>query len=346
MFVCFLFLTCDICSKNHARAMDSMQASLESEQRAKAEALRIKKKLEGDINELEIALDHANKANSEAQKAIKRYQGQHREAECAYEEEQRQRQEVVEKATLADRRANALAGEMEEARSLLDSAERGKRQTEAELSESRHAVNEMTSINPKASSDKRAVESAVHTMHAEIDDMLQQAKNSEEKAKKAMVDAARLADELRAEQDHTNSQGKAKRALETQLAELENKFNDANENAIRGGRAAMAKLETRIRDLEVELGNVQARTGENTKGFQKSERRSKELAFQIEEDKKNQDRMSDLATKLQSKIKTYKKQIEEAEEIAALNLAKFRKAQQEFEETEERAKLAEAQMRF
>merc|ERR1712001_654862 len=194
--------------KNHARAMDSMQASLESEQRAKAEALRIKKKLEGDINELEIALDHANKANSEAQKAIKRYQGQHREAECAYEEEQRQRQEVVEKATLADRRANALSGEMEEARSLLDSAERGKRQTEAELSESRAAVNEMTSINSRAASDKRAVESAVHTMHAEIDDMLQQAKNSEEKAKKAMVDAARLADELRAEQDHTNTQGK------------------------------------------------------------------------------------------------------------------------------------------
>ena len=47
-----------------------MQASLESEQRAKAEALRIKKKLEGDINELEIALDHANKANAEAQKVV------------------------------------------------------------------------------------------------------------------------------------------------------------------------------------------------------------------------------------------------------------------------------------
>merc|ERR1719242_1836329 len=128
----------------------------------------------------------------------------------------------------------------------------------------------MTAINSKAASEKRACESAVHTMHAEIDDMLQQAKNSEEKAKKAMVDAARLADELRAEQDHTSSQGKGKRALETQLAELENKFNDANENAIRGGRAAMAKLETRIRELEVELGNVQARTGENSKGFQKS----------------------------------------------------------------------------
>merc|ERR1712121_585027 len=179
-----------------------------------------------------------------------------------------------------------------------------------------------------------------------IDDMLQQAKNSEEKAKKAMVDAARLADELRAEQDHTCCQTKNKRALETQLVELENKFAEANENAIRGGRAAMAKLETRIRELEIELGNVQAHTGENSKGYQKSERRVKELAFQIDEDKKNQDRMSDLASKLQQKIKTYKEQIEEAEEIAALNLAKYRKAQQELEEAEERSKLAQSQLRF
>merc|ERR1712002_1078948 len=64
----------------------------------------------------------------------------------------------------------------------------------------------------------------------------------------------------------------AKRSLETQLGELENKFAEANENAMRCGRAAMAKLETRIRELEVELGNVQAHTGENAKGYQKSER--------------------------------------------------------------------------
>merc|ERR1712177_126841 len=210
--------------KNHARAMDSMQASLETEQGAKAEALRIKKKLEGEINELEIALDHANKANNEALKSIKRYQGQLREAECLHEEASRIRQEMAEKASLADRRANALAGEMEEARSLLDSAERAKRQTEAELGEARNAVNEMASINSRASGEKRSIEGAVHTLHAEIDDMLHQAKNSEEKAKKAMVDAARLADELRAEQDHTNTQSKGKRALEGQLAELENRL--------------------------------------------------------------------------------------------------------------------------
>merc|ERR1711897_71875 len=171
---------------------------------------------------------------------------------------------------------------MEEARSLLDSAERGKRQTEAELAESRNAVQEMTSINTKAAAEKRGLESNVHTMQAEIDDMLHQAKNSEEKAKKAMVDAARLADELRAEQDHTSTLTKTKRSLETQLSELENKCAEANDSAMRGGRAALAKLETRIRELEIELGNAQSHTGENMKGHQKTERHCKELQFQID----------------------------------------------------------------
>ena len=72
--------------------MDSLQASMEAEARSKAEALRIKKKLESDINELEIALDHANKANSEAHKSIKRYQASLRDVEGAYEDEGRQRQ--------------------------------------------------------------------------------------------------------------------------------------------------------------------------------------------------------------------------------------------------------------
>merc|ERR1719266_958168 len=140
--------------------MDSLQASLEAESRAKAEALRIKKKLESDINELEIALDHANKANAEAHKSIKRYQAQLRDVEGLYEAEGSQRREI------------ALQGELEEARALLDSADRGKKQADIELADARGAVNDMTTINSKAGSDKRRLESAIHTMHAEIDDML------------------------------------------------------------------------------------------------------------------------------------------------------------------------------
>merc|ERR1712024_305978 len=196
--------------KNHQRAMDSLQASLEGENKAKTEGLRIKKKLETDINELEIALDHANKANAEAHKSIKRFQGQLRDVEVQFEDEARQSAELAEKSGLANRRGAALLAEVEESNALLDSASRGKKQADAELVAARGSVNDMTAINGKAAADKRKLESAVHTLHAEIDDALAQAKGSEEKAKRAMVDAARLADELRAEQDHTAALGKGK----------------------------------------------------------------------------------------------------------------------------------------
>merc|ERR1711962_414735 len=127
---------------------------------------------------------------------------------------------------------------------------------------------------------------------------------------------------------------------ETQFGDLECRLSDAEAAAMKGGKAAMAKLEMRIRELEGELSSVQSRTSESMKAYQRAERQAKELTFSQAEDRKNQDRMSELAGKLQQKIKTHKQQIEEAEEIAALNLAKFRKAQQELEETEERAKLA------
>ena len=321
--------------------MDSLAASLEAEQRAKSEALRIKKKLESDINELEIALDHANKANSEGSKSVKRYQVNLRDNIQSFEDESRARQEVMEAVGTSERKANALGGEVEESRALLDSSERTKRQLDIELHDARSSVNDMQVINTRAVQERRNAESVCHQLKADIDDLMSQAKNSEEKSKRAMVDAARLADELRAEQDHSNTQNRAKRALEAQLGELETRLTDAESTAANCSRSLLGKQEMKIRELEVELGTTQSRTQENYKAYQRSERRIKELQFQQEEDKKNQDKMTELATKLQTKIKTYKQQIEEAEEIAALNLAKYRKAQQEFEETEERSKLAE-----
>lgn len=56
-----------------------MQASLEAEARGKAEAMRSKKKLEQDLNELESALDSANRGRAEADKNIKKLQQQMRE---------------------------------------------------------------------------------------------------------------------------------------------------------------------------------------------------------------------------------------------------------------------------
>merc|ERR1711972_1156634 len=111
-----------------------------------------------------------------------------------------------------------------------------------------------------------------------------------------------------------------KKLLEVQLKDSQCRLDDAEQAALKGGKKALAKMETRVRELESELDAENRRCGDASKNLRKSERHIKELTYTLDEDRKNADR-------LQGKIKAYKKQIEEAEEIAALNLAKYRQVQ-------------------
>merc|ERR1712025_5800 len=190
-------------------------------------------------------------------------------------------------------------------------------------------VEESNALLDSASRGKKQADAELVAARGSVNDM-------------TAINGKAAADKLRAEQDHTAALEKGKAGLTGAMGELELNLAQANEVAAKGGRSAMAKLENRIHELEIELGAIQAKTGETFKAFQKAERHVKELQFETDEDKKNQACMSDLAGKLQAKIKTYKTQIAEAEEIVALNLAKFRKAQQELEANEERAKAAGA----
>merc|ERR1711997_469882 len=181
----------------------------------------------------------------------------------------------------------------------------------------------------------------MQTLHGDMDEMASEAHLSEDKAKKAMVDAARIADELRGEQDLAQSFEKDRKLLECQVKDMQQRLDEAESNALKGGKKAMNKMETRIRELESELDAENRRFGDAQKNLRKSERRIKELTFAADEDRKNHERMQGLIDRLQGKIKSYKKQIEEAEEIAALNLAKFRQAQSNLADAEERADLNE-----
>merc|ERR1712025_946947 len=172
---------------------------------------------------------------------------------------------------------------------------------------------------------KRKLEVELGQLNGDLDEMTNEARLSEEKAARAMVDAARLADELRCEQELAMALEKDKKLLEAQCKDADTRADEAEVNALKGGRKAMIKMETRIRELESELDAETRRFGDVTKNLRKSERSIKELTFAADEDRKNHERMQALIDQLQGKVKSYKKQIEEAEEIAALNLAKYRK---------------------
>ena len=65
----------DQLKRNHLRVVESMQSTLDAEIRSRNDALRIKKKMEGDLNEMEIQLNHANRQATEAIKNLRNTQG-------------------------------------------------------------------------------------------------------------------------------------------------------------------------------------------------------------------------------------------------------------------------------
>merc|ERR1712102_273731 len=300
-----------------------------------------KKKLEADVSELETSLEHANAANQETQKAIKKYHQQIRDAQSRLEEEQRAKEVTRDNLIASDRRAHAAQNALEEARTLLEQADRARRMTEQELSDTNEQLSDLTCQNQAIAGAKRKLESEMQTLHGDLDEMGSEAHISDEKAKKAMVDAARIADELRGEQDLAQSFEKDRKLLECQVKDMQQRLDEAETNALKGGKKAMNKMETRIRELESELDAENRRFSDAQKNLRKSERRIKELAYSSDEDRKNHERMQGLIDQLQAEIKSYKKQIEEAEEIAALNLAKYRNAHAQLADAEERADLNE-----
>merc|ERR1739838_309001 len=181
-------------------------------------------------------------------------------------------------------------------------------------------------------------------VQGEVDDIVGEARNAEEKAKKAITDAAMMAEELKKEQDTSSHLERMKKNLEVSVKDLQHRLDEAENLAMKGGKKQLQKLEGRVRELETEVEGAQRGGADAIKGVRKYERRVKELTYQTEEDKKNLGRLQDLVDKLQMKVKGYKRQAEEAEEAANTHLSKCRKVQNELEEAEERADIAESQV--
>merc|ERR1712217_813178 len=225
------------------------------------------------------------------QKAIKKYHQQIRDAQTKLEDEQRAKEVTRDHLIAAERKAHTVQNALEEARTLLEQADRARRMTEQELSDTNEQLSDLTCQNQAIAGAKRKLESEMQTLHGDLDEMGSEASISEDKSKKAMVDAARIADELRSEQDVVQCFEKDRKLLECQVKDMQQRLDEAETNALKGGKKAMNKMETRIRELESELDAKKRRFGDASKNLRKSERRIKELSFAADEDRKNQDRM-------------------------------------------------------
>merc|ERR1711971_386621 len=122
------------------------------------------------------------------------------------------------------------------------------------------------------------LESELATLNVDLDEMRREAGNSDDKSKKAMLDAARLAEELRSEQDSAQACERERKLQGCQVKDMQMRLDDAETNALKGGKKAMHKMESRIRELESEVDAEARRMADATMNLTKYRQTQASLA--------------------------------------------------------------------
>merc|ERR1712211_201573 len=187
-----------------------------------------------DVMELDLALEAANAGALETQSTIKKYQNQVRDAQVKVDEEARMKGVAQDAKVNADRKAGAMQNALEEARTMLEQADRSRRSLEQELADSNETLADLTNQNQAIAGAKRKLENELSTLNADMDEMCKEAQT---------------------------------------------RADEAEVNALKGGKKAMMKMETRIRELESEIDAENRRLGDGSKNLRKAERKVKELTF-------------------------------------------------------------------
>merc|ERR1711990_1353044 len=117
--------------------------------------------------------------------------------------------------------------EVDELRSAVEQAEKGRKAAETELHEASERSSLLHSQNTVLANQKRKMEQELLQVANEVEEAIQEAKNAEEKAKKAINDAAIMAEDLKKEQDTSLHLDRMKKNMENQLKELQARLDEA-----------------------------------------------------------------------------------------------------------------------
>uniref|UniRef100_A0A673BT29 Myosin motor domain-containing protein n=1 Tax=Sphaeramia orbicularis TaxID=375764 RepID=A0A673BT29_9TELE len=356
--------------KKLAQRLQDAEESIEAVNSKCASLEKTKERLQGEVEDLMIDVERANALAANLDKKQRNFDKVLAEWKQKYEEGQAELEGAQKEARTLSTELFKMKNSYEEALDQLETMKRENKNLQQEISDLTEQIGEIgksihelekakKTVETEKAEIQTALEEAENTsllntkkkletdlvqVQGEVDDSVQEARNAEEKAKKAIADAAVMAEELKKEQDTSAHLERMKKNLEVTVKDLQHRLDEAENLAMKGGKKQLQKLESRVRELEAEVEAEQRRGAEAVKGVRKYERRVKELTYQTEEDKKNLTRLQDLVDKLQLKVKAYKRQSEEAEEAANTHMSKLRKVQHELEEAQERADIAESQV--
>merc|ERR1712233_166024 len=211
----------DTARRNAARAVEQIQASLDNEMRARGEAIRSRKKMESDFNDLEVQLATASRQAGDAQKQTKDLGSSLKDVNQKLDDSQRLTDDLREQSAVAERRVGLMSTEIEELRGGLEQAERCRKQAENDLMEANERANMLHTQNTAFINQKRKIEGELNNVKGEVEEAVVEARNAEDAAKKALTTAALLSEDLKKEQDQSQHLERMKKNQENSVKDLQ-----------------------------------------------------------------------------------------------------------------------------
>ena len=165
--------------------------------RARGEAIRSRKKMESDFNDLEVNLATAARQAADGQKVSKDLSFSLKDISTKFDDSARITEDIREQAAVSERRVGLMTTEIEELRQGLEMSERCRKQAENDLMEANERANMLHTQNTSFINQKRKIEGELNSVKTEVDEAVSEARNAEDAAKKALTTAALLAEDLK-----------------------------------------------------------------------------------------------------------------------------------------------------
>ncbi|XP_009270924.2 PREDICTED: myosin-7-like, partial [Aptenodytes forsteri] len=235
---------------------------------------KTKHRLQNEIEDLMADLERSNAAAAALDKKQRNFDKILSEWKQKFEESQTELEASQKEARALSTELFKLKNAYEESLEHLETFKRENKNLQGETTAP------LCPPNTSLINQKKKMEADVSQLQTEVEEAIQECRNAEEKAKKAITDAAMMAEELKKEQDTSAHLERMKKNMEQTIKDLQLRLDEAEQLALKGGKKQLQKLEARVRELENELEAEQKRNAESVKGLRKSERRVKELSYQ------------------------------------------------------------------
>ncbi|XP_038049034.1 myosin-10-like isoform X2 [Patiria miniata] len=317
------------------RQLREMEGELEEERKQRGGAVNAKKKLEMDMKDLEGQVEAASKIKEDSIRQVRKLQAQLKEFQQDLDDARQAREDLAASAREAERKLKTMETDSMQLQEDLATSERQRRKAESDRDELQEEINSNMTKGNSLLEDKRRQEQRIAQLEDELEEEQTNVETLMEKERKNSQQLETITNELASEHSSNQRLENAKMLLERQNKELKAKLQELEASVGKKSKAVIAQMESKIAQMEEQLDAETRDRNTQAKMARRADKKNKELAMQVEDERRHADQYKEQVDKANLKNKNLKRQLDEAEDECTRINGQKRKVQRELDEMNE-----------